>query len=146
VRSLVLRTIGALVAAGIGLGVAAAPASAAGDNTFRLTTGGVVGSGTYDHMMSIPEQPVPPIRITGTLTGRSYFRCAVIQVGRSGPADGLEWHTFGRHCGPGRTKFRVQANYMFRGVQPPVRLCSGWSPRQAERGRQCDLYRPPSDR
>ncbi|MCM4076463.1 hypothetical protein [Paractinoplanes hotanensis] len=32
-RSLVLRTIGALVAAGIGLGVAAAPASAAGDNT-----------------------------------------------------------------------------------------------------------------
>jgi len=70
----------------------------------------------------------------------------VIQVGRSGPADGLEWQTFGRHCGPGRTKVRVQANYMFRAVQPPVRLCSGWTLRQAERGRQCDLYRPPADR
>ncbi|MCO8269084.1 hypothetical protein M1L60_00610 [Actinoplanes sp. TRM 88003] len=145
-RSLVLRTLGVLIAAGIGATATAGPAAATGNNTFRLVSGGVVASGSYDHMMSIPEQPAPPIRVTGTLTGRDYFRCAVIQVGRSGPADGLEWQTFGRHCGPGRTKVRVQANYMFRGVQPPVRLCSGWSLRQAEQGRQCDLYRPPTDR
>lgn len=142
-RSLVLRTLGGLFASSVCLGVAAAPAEAAETTKFRLTAGGVVGSGTYEHMAG---QPVPPIRITGTLIGRSRFHCAVIQVARSGPADGIEWQTFGRHCGPGRTRFRVQASYLFRGVKPPVRLCAGRTMRQAERGRQCDQYQPPTDR
>ena len=145
-RSLVLRTLGSLVAAGVGLGVAAAPAAAADDATFRLATGGFVGHGTYHHMMSIPERPVPPIHIAGTLAGRSLFRCAVVQVARSGPADGIEWRTLGRQCGPGRTTFRTQTSYLFRGVQPPVRLCTGWTVSQAEQGRRCDQYRPPADR
>ena len=144
-RSLVLRTLGGLAAAGIALGAAAAPAAAADTATFRLATAGAAGYGTYERMMSLPEQPVPPFRITGTLVGRSWFRCAVIQVGRSGPADGLEWRTVGRQCGPGRTSFRAQASYLFRGVQPPVRLCSGWTTAQAERGRQCDVYQPAVD-
>ncbi len=145
-RSFLIRTLGGVVAAGVGLSVAAAPAAAAEATTFRLVAGGVVGYGTYEHMMSIPERPVPPIRITGTLAGRGLFRCAVIQVARSGPADGLEWHTFGRHCGRGRTGVKVQTSYLFRGVQPPVRLCAGWTASQAERGRRCDVYRPPADR
>ncbi len=131
--------------AGLGLGIAAAPAAAAPTSTFRLTAGGVAAHGTYRHMMGNPERPVPPFRITGTLAGRSLFGCAVIQVGRSGPADGLEWRTFGRHCGPGRTQVRVEASYLFRGVKPPVRLCAGRTPAQAERGRDCDEYRPAAD-
>nr|WP_296065366.1 hypothetical protein [uncultured Actinoplanes sp.] len=143
-RSLVLRTLGGLVAAGVGLGVAAAPA-AADTTTFRLATGGVVGYGTYRHVMSVPERPVPPIRIAATLVGHDPVRCAVIQVARSGPADGIEWHTFGGHCGRGRAGFRIQTSYLFRGVRPPVRLCVGWTASLAQRGRQCDLYRPPAD-
>ena len=144
-RSLVLRTLGGLVAAGLGLGVAAVPATAAPNTTFRLAAGNAVGSGLYQHVMSIPERPVLPISITGTLAARSLWRCAVIQVGRSGPADGLEWQTFGQHCGLGRKSVRTQANYMFRGVNPPVRLCAGLTVPQAERGRQCDLYQPPAN-
>jgi hypothetical protein len=140
-----LRTLSCVVAAGVSLSVASAPAAAADSSTFRLVAGGVVGHGTYERVSSIPEQPVPPFRIAGTLAGRSPFRCAVIQVARSGPADGIEWQTFGRHCGPGRTKFRVQASYLFRGVKPPVRLCAGRTTHQAERARQCDQYRPPAD-
>ena len=145
-RSLVIRALGGVVAAGIGLGVAAAPAAATGNSMFRLVTDAVHAHGSYERMMSIPERPVPPFRITGTLTGRSLWRCAVIQVARSGPADGLEWHTFGRHCGRGRTAVRVQASYLFRGVEPSVRLCAGWTVAQAERGRRCDVYQPPADR
>ncbi len=145
-RSLVLRTLGGLAATGVALVVAAAPAAAAGSTSFRLVSGNVVGYGTYQNMSSIPERPVPPFRITGTLVGRSLFRCAAIQVSRSGPADGLEWQTFGRHCGPGRTNVRVQANYLFRGVKPQVRLCTGRTVSQAEQGYQCDIYQPPTDR
>jgi hypothetical protein len=145
-RSLVLRTLGGLVAAGVGLGVAATPAAAAENSTFRLAAGGVVGYGTYRHMMSNPERPVPPIQIAGTLVGRSPARCAVAQVAYSGPADGIEWRTFSTLCGSGRTSFRIQASYLFRGVQPPVRLCAGRTPAQAERGRQCDQFRPPTTR
>ena len=145
-RSLVLRTLGGVVAAGLGLGVAATPAAAAGTTTFRLVTGGVVGYGTYELVRSVPEQPAPPIRIAATLVGRSLLHCAVMQVARSGPADGIEWQTFGRHCGLGRAAFRVQASYLFRGVKPPVRLCVGWTAPQAERGRQCDQYQPPTER
>ncbi|MGK5685453.1 hypothetical protein [Actinoplanes sp. URMC 104] len=145
-RSFVSRTLGGLVAAAVGLGVAATPAAAATSTSFRLVADGVVGYGTYEHMMGSPERPVPPIRIAGTLVGRSPLRCAVIQVARSGPADGLEWRTFGRHCGRGRTDVRVQTSYLFRGVQPPVRLCAGWSVAQAERARRCDQFRPPADR
>jgi len=141
VRSLVLSTL-----AGVALTAAATPAAAAEPGQFRLMAGSVVAHGKYERMMSIPEQPVPPFRITGTLTGRSLFRCAVVQVGGSGPADGLEWRTVARHCGPGRTPFRAEASYLFRGVQPPVRLCAGWATKQAEGGRQCDQYRPPADR
>ncbi|NMO50050.1 hypothetical protein HH310_02415 [Actinoplanes sp. TBRC 11911] len=122
-----------LVAA-VGLGVAPAPATA---DSFRLVAGGVVGHGTYQRN---------PIRIAGTLTGKGPSRCAAIQVARSGPADGIEWHTFGRHCGRGRTRFRVEASYLFRGVYPPVRLCAGRTIHQAERGRSCDRYQPPVDR
>ena len=145
-RSLVFRALGGLVIAGIGLGVAATPAAAGDTTTFRLVTRGAVGYGTYEHRVSVPDRPVAPIRITGTLAGRGVFRCAVMQVARSGPADGIEWRTFGRHCGPGRTGFRVQASYLFRGVKPAVRLCSGRTVSQAERGRRCDLYQPPADR
>lgn len=144
-RPLVSRTLGAVVAVGAVLGAVVTPAVAAGDNAFRLRAGSVVAQGTYGHMMSIPERPVPPFRIVGTMTGRSVFGCAVIQVGRSGPADGLEWRTVGKHCGVGRRSFDAQATYLFRGVKPPVRLCAGWSPAQAERGRRCDVYRPPAD-
>ncbi|MBM2615997.1 hypothetical protein JIG36_10560 [Actinoplanes sp. LDG1-06] len=144
-RSLVHRALGGVVAAGIGLGVAAAPAAAATTTNFRLSTSGVVGHGTYAQMMSNPERPVPPFRITGTLVGHSPFRCAVIQVARSGPTDGVEWDTFGRQCGPGRTNVRVQTSYLFRGVKPPVRLCGGWTVAQAARGTQCDLFRPPAE-
>ncbi|MCY1136827.1 hypothetical protein OWR29_02370 [Actinoplanes sp. Pm04-4] len=95
-------------------------------------------------MMSIPERPVPPFRITGALTGRNLFRCAVLQVGASGPADGLEWRTVARHCGRGRTPFRAQASYMFRGVQPPLRLCAGWTLTEAGQASRCDQYSPPA--
>jgi len=147
VRSLICRTLAGLVAVGVGLGVAAAPAAAAAETTkFRLTTGSVVANGTYERVAGPPEQPVPSFRIAGTLVGRSLFRfrCAVLQVARSGPADGVEWQTFGKHCGPGRTSFQVQASALFGGGTPPVRLCAGWSASQAERGRKCELYRPPA--
>ncbi|MEV4345839.1 hypothetical protein AB0J83_15315 [Actinoplanes sp. NPDC049596] len=145
-RSYFLRALGALTAAGVALVAVPTPAAAADPTTFRLGAGGFVSHGTYAHMMSIPEQPVPPIRITGTLSGRHWLRCAVLQVARSGPADGLEWQTYAHQCGRGRTDFRIQASYLFRGVNPPVRLCTGWTLTQAQRGRSCDLYRPPADR
>jgi hypothetical protein len=145
VRSLVLRTLGCLATAAVGLGVAAAPAAAAETSTFRLVAGGAVGYGTYEHRESTAEQPVPPFRITGTLVGLSRYRCAAIQVARSGPADGVEWRTFGSHCGRGRTTFRVQTSYLFRGVKPLVRLCAGRTTSQAEHARHCDTYRPPAD-
>lgn len=140
-RSLVLRTLGGLVAAGVGLGVAATPAAAAETSTFRLVAGGVVAQGAYRHA---PGTQAAPVRVQGTLAGRRLSGCAVIQVARSGPADGIEWQTFGRHCGPGRSRFRVEASYLFRGVQPPVRLCAGRTPYQAERAAQCEQYRPPA--
>lgn len=145
-RSFVARTLSGLVAVATGLGVAAAPAAAAGPPTFRLAAGGVVAQGSYEHIVSVPERPVPPILVAGHLSGRAKGRCAVIQVARSGPADGIEWQTFGRHCGRGRTGFRVQTSYLFRGVQPPVRLCPGRTVSQAERGRHCAVYQPAARR
>lgn len=145
-QSLALRTLGAVVAAGLGLSVAAVPAAAAESSRFRLVAGGAVAHGTYHRMMSVPERPVPPFSIAGSLVGRHPLRCAVVQVAGSGPADGLEWRTVGKQCGRGRTGFRVQTSYLFRGVKPPVRLCAGWTMVQAERGRRCDVYRPPTDR
>ncbi|MEU4242060.1 hypothetical protein [Actinoplanes sp. NPDC026619] len=133
----------AALAAGVGLGVVATPAAAAETTTFRLVSDGFIGTGTYEHS---PAGPGAPIRISGALAGRGLFRCAVVQVARSGPADGVEWQTFGRQCGPGRTRVRVEASYLFRGVKPPVRLCAGWTASQAERGGRCDTYRPPADR
>lgn len=140
-RSFVARTLSGLAATAAVLSVAAAPA-AAGPPTFRLTAGGVVAHGIYERVVSVPERPVPPILVAGSLAGRGRARCAVIQVARSGPADGIEWQTFGRHCGTGRSGFRVQTSYLFRGVQPPVRLCAGRTVSQAERARVCDVYRP----
>ncbi|WP_250030006.1 hypothetical protein [Paractinoplanes maris] len=144
-RSLVPRTLSGLIAAGAGLSVAAPPAAAADTTKFRLAAGSAVANGTYEYRTSL-QQVEPPFRITGTLIGRDRFRCAVVQVARSGPADGLEWRTFGRHCGPGATRFRVEASYLFRGVKPSVRLCAGRNPAQAEQGRQCDVYQPPAER
>ena len=145
-QSLVIRALGGLVVTGVSLSVVATPAAAAESSTFRLAASGAVGYGTYDRMMGIPERPVPPIRIAGTLVGRSLFRCAVVQVAGNGPADGIEWRTIGMQCGRGRTDFRIQTSYLFGGAKPPVRLCSGWTKSQAERGRRCDTHRPPADR
>jgi hypothetical protein len=141
-HSLVIRTLAGLVTTGVSLGVAAAPAEAAETTKFKLSIGGVVAYGTYKHFPSTPKQQTPSIRISGTLVARG--SCAALQVARSGPADGVEWQTSVGHCGAGRSRFQVQTSYMFRGVKPPVRLCAGRTLRQAERGQQCDQYRPPT--
>jgi hypothetical protein len=141
-RSLALRALAGLAVA-VGLVLSAAPAAAADVSTFRLVSGSVVGNGTYE---VVSGQSAAPIRIAGTLAGRSPSGCAVVQVAHSGPADGVEWQTFGRHCGRGRSAFRVRPSYLFRGVKPAVRLCSGRTLPEAERGRQCDLYQPSTER
>ncbi|OJF13939.1 hypothetical protein [Couchioplanes caeruleus] len=130
--------------AGIAVGALAGPASAA-DNTFELATGSVSAYGTYDRMMSIPERPVPPIRVSGTLAVNSANRCGVVQIAYNGPADGIEWRTFGQLCGKGKTNYTTTSNMLFGGFQPQVRLCKGTSVKKAERGTSCDTFTPVAD-
>ncbi|GAB1642928.1 hypothetical protein [Krasilnikovia sp. MM14-A1259] len=141
-KSLAARTLGIVAMAGIAVGVAAAPAAAALDNTFELATGSVSAYGTYDRMMSIPEHPVPPIRISGTLAVNSATACGVVQVAYNGPTDGIEWRTFGTLCGKGKTNYTTTSNLLFGGFQPAVRLCKGTTVKKAERGTACDTYMP----
>lgn len=143
-KSLVARTLGIVAMAGIGLGAGAAPAAAALGNTFELATGSVSAYGTYDRMMSIPEHPVAPIRISGTLAVNS-AKCGVVQVAYNGPTDGIEWRTFGALCGKGKTNYTTTSNFLFGGFQPQVRLCKGTTVTKAERGSSCDTFTPVAD-
>ena len=142
---LVTRAIGVLAGAGIAVGMAAVPAAAARP-TVDLSTRAVTAYGTYDVMMSIPERPVPPIQVRGTLAVAKRDRCGVIQIAYNGPTDGIEWRTFGRLCGRGKTNFLTRSGYLWGGSAPGLRLCSGRTVQRAELGRQCDIHRPPADR
>ncbi|MEU7904591.1 hypothetical protein [Actinoplanes sp. NPDC049118] len=141
-KSLAVRTLGIVAMAGFTVGVTAAPAAAALDNTFELSTASVSAYGTYDRMMSIPERPVPPIRISGTLAVNSANACGVVQVAYNGPTDGIEWRTFGSLCGKGKTNFTTTSVLLFGGFEPEVRLCRGTTVKKAERGTACDTFTP----
>ncbi|GAB2688835.1 hypothetical protein [Thalassiella azotivora] len=139
--SLVARTLGTVALVGAAIGAAAVPAAAV-DNTFQLAHGGVTASGTYDRMMSIPERPVPPVRVAGTLVVDSANRCGVVQIAQSGPADRTVWHTVAGRCGAGATTFTVNADLLRGSVDPDVRLCEGATPWQAVRGASCTSFTP----
>jgi hypothetical protein len=143
--SFVTRAIGVLAGAGITVTLAAVPAAAAGP-TFDLSTRGAAAHGRYDIMMSIPERPVPPVQISGTLAVTERNRCAVVQIAYNGPADGIEWRTLRALCGRGKKTFRARSGYLWGGSAPGLRLCSGRSVPQAELGRRCDVHRPATNR
>ncbi|MEV6595832.1 hypothetical protein AB0M36_03100 [Actinoplanes sp. NPDC051346] len=143
-KSLVARTSVIVAMAGIAVGAMAGPAAAL-DNGFELAKGSVSAYGTYDRMMSIPERPVPPIRVSGTLAVNSANQCGVVQIAYNGPTDGIEWRTFGKLCGKGKTNFTTTSNLLFGGFQPEVRLCKGTSVKKAERGTSCDTFTPVAD-
>ncbi|MGX6604571.1 hypothetical protein ACWKSP_20930 [Micromonosporaceae bacterium Da 78-11] len=134
-----LVTLGALAVA---MTVAASPASAATRDTFELTAGVASAYGTYHRMMSIPERPVPPVQVSGTLAVNGSHRCGVVQIAYNGPADGIEWRTLSHLCGPGKTNFRASTNLLWGGAQPQLRLCKGGTVAKAERGLRCDVYTP----
>ncbi|MEU4477221.1 hypothetical protein AB0F68_04000 [Micromonospora sp. NPDC023966] len=137
------RTLGALAGTGIALVVAAPPAAAA-DDTFQLAAGSATAYGTYQLMMSIPERPVPPVAVDGTLAVNHRGRCAVVQIAYNGPADGIEWRTVNSLCGRGRTTFQGRADHLRGGFLPSLRLCAGRTMAQAERGDRCDVHAPAS--
>jgi hypothetical protein len=143
-QSLVTRTIGILAGAGIAVTMAAVPAAAAG-RTFDLSARAVTAHGSYDTMMSIPERPVPPVQIRGTLAVTKRDRCGVVQIAYNGPADGIEWRTLSTLCGRGKTTFLARSGYLWGGFTPGLRLCSGRTVERAERGRQCDIHTPSED-
>jgi hypothetical protein len=122
----------------------ATPALAA-DNTFELSSGKASAYGTYDRMMSIPERPVPPIAVNGTLAVNRSNRCAVVQIAYNGPADGIEWRTLNSLCRPGKTNFSTSSGFLWGGAHPEVRLCTGTTVKRAEQGRNCDVFTPPAD-
>jgi hypothetical protein len=134
-----------LAVTGASVAMAATPALAA-DNTFELSAGRATAYGTYDRMMSIPEQPVPPIAVIGTLAVNGRARCAVVQIAYNGPADGIEWRTLNSLCGPGKTGFSARSEFLWGGFQPELRLCTGITVKRAERGRDCDVFTPVADR
>ncbi|KAB1912088.1 hypothetical protein [Micromonospora sp. AMSO31t] len=140
---LVSRSLCALAGAGLAV-VAAAPPAAAADSTFDLAAGGASAYGTYQLMMSIPEQPVPPVAVDGTLAVNQRHRCAVVQIATNGPADGLEWRTLNSLCGRSKTNVQARASYLWGGFLPSLRLCTGRTVAQAERGDRCDVHVPPS--
>ncbi|GIF15857.1 hypothetical protein [Actinoplanes teichomyceticus] len=136
-------TISALgVLAGVGAVLAMGAPAAAADHTFDLATGGAAAYGTYDRMMSIPERPVPPIRVQGTLALNGRNRCAVVQIAANGPADGIEWRTLNSLCQPGKTNFSAASDYLWGGFEPGLRLCVGATVQRAEQGRDCDVHTP----
>ncbi|GAA3342244.1 hypothetical protein GCM10020358_36510 [Amorphoplanes nipponensis] len=140
----VTRFTAILAGAGLALAGAAAPAAAAGP-TFALRAGAATASGSYAFMMSIPERPVPPIRIRGTLTVAGPGRCGVVQLAQNGPADGIEWRTLARRCGPGRRAFGAEPGYLWGGFAPQLRLCVGRTVAKAELGRRCAVHHPPAE-
>ena len=143
-RSISVRAFSILAGAGLAVAFAATPAMADG-NTFDLTAGSATAYGTYDMMMSIPERPVPPVAVDGTLAVDSRHRCAVVQIARNGPADGIEWHTVTSLCRPGKTGFRARSGLLWGGAKPELRLCVGTTLKRAERGHTCATHTPPAD-
>lgn len=143
--SLGVRMLGAVAVTGIALVAGASPATAAADSDFALERAGVSAYGSYDMMMSIPERPVPPVAVNGTLAVNAPGRCGVVQVATNGPADELVWRTFASLCAPGKTTAQTRAELMFGGFKPQLRLCVGTTVARAERGRTCDTYVPPVD-
>ncbi|GIF30507.1 hypothetical protein Aut01nite_34930 [Actinoplanes utahensis] len=91
-----------------------------------------------------PRVTKPDGRITITLKVTGGTRCGVLQTTTNGPADGIEWYTFGVLCKPGTATFRTEANRLpwSAATLPSVRLCNGLSPALAE-GDECDGYEPP---
>jgi hypothetical protein len=143
-KSRIHRFVAALAGAGLAVVATAAPAVAStADNRFDLSAGSASAYGTYDHMMSIPERPVPPVLVTGTLAVNKPKKCAVAQIAYNGPADGIEWRTLTTLCGPGKTNFKAQSGYLWGGAQPQLRLCVGKSLKWAKRGIRCDVHTPP---
>lgn len=143
-KSFVSRAVGVIAVAGAAIALAATPALAA-DNTFELAAGKATAYGTYDRMMSIPERPVPPIAVNGTLAVNGRDRCAVVQIAYNGPADGIEWRTLNSLCRPGKTNFAARSELLWGGFQPEVRLCTGVTVKRAELGRNCDVFTPAAD-
>ncbi|GIE34260.1 hypothetical protein Ait01nite_073050 [Actinoplanes italicus] len=139
------RITAIIVGAGAAVVMAATPALAA-DNTFELSAGRATAYGTYDRMMSIPERPVPPVAVNGTLAVNGRARCAVVQIAYNGPADGIEWRTLNSLCGRGKTGFSARSEFLWGGSQPEVRLCTGSTVARAERGRDCDVFTPAANR
>ena len=142
-KNVAASALGALAGVGVALAVAS-PATAA-DNTFDLAAGHASAYGTYDRMMSIPEMPVPPIKVRGTLAINGRGRCAIVQIADNGPADGIEWRTLNRLCGPGRTTFTATPELLRGGFEPALRLCAATTVRRAELGRNCDVHTPAAD-
>ncbi|GAA4606483.1 hypothetical protein BJY16_005855 [Actinoplanes octamycinicus] len=130
--------LGAL--AGLGMVLTLASPAVAADNSFELAAGPASAYGTYDRMMSIPERPVPPVKVQGTLAMNSRNRCGVVQIAANGPADGLVWHTLTSLCGPGKTNFNTTSALLWGGAEPDLRVCAGATVRRAERGGNCDVH------
>ncbi|MFC4067168.1 hypothetical protein [Actinoplanes subglobosus] len=139
------RALGILAGTGALLALTAGPALAA-DNTFSLAAGKATAYGTYDRMMSIPERPVPPVAVNGTLAMNGRNQCAVVQISYNGPADGIEWRTLNSLCRPGKTNFAARSELLWGGGQPELRLCSGNTVKRAEQGRSCGSFSPAANR
>ena len=132
------------VVTAMGLALMPAPVATGADNTaFELSNSRISAYGTYRMMSSVPERPVPPIAIQGTLAVNNPARCGVVQLAKNGPADGIEWTTLASLCRRGKTNFRTTTSFLWGGARPPVRLCTGGTKKQAELGRNCDVYTPP---
>ncbi|GGQ73611.1 hypothetical protein [Couchioplanes azureus] len=161
-----IRALAVCLTAGIACAAGASPAVAAGDpgaaaggtaaaadrtavaaegTEFELSAGRVTATGIYDLAMSIPERPVPPVVVSGTLANYGRTGCGVVQLAANGPADEIVWPTLAYVCGPGRTAFQARSAYLFGGAKPPLRLCVGPTLAHAESGRHCDVYTPPPD-
>lgn len=127
----------------IALLLAGAMLATAPANAFALTAGKASTYGTYDQMMSIPERPVPPIAVSGTLAvnGR---QCAVVQIAYNGPTDAIAWKTISGLCNPGKTNYRTTSELLRGGAKPPLRLCAGTGARKAAQGLSCRVYTPPA--
>jgi hypothetical protein len=128
--------------AGVGAVLAMASPAMAADNTFDLSAGRASAYGTYDRMMSIPERPVPPVKVQGTLAMNGRNRCGVVQIAFNGPADGIEWRTLAGLCTPGKTNYTATSELLWGGAEPALRVCTGTTVRRAEQGRVCDVHSP----
>jgi hypothetical protein len=142
-KNIAVSAFGALAAAGTVLAMGS-PAAAA-DNAVDLVAGGATAYGAYNLMMSIPERPVPPVKVDGTLALNRRGQCAVVQIAYNGPADGIEWRTLNSLCRPGKTNFAVTSGYLWGGFRPELRLCVGATVKRAEQGNTCDVHTPAAD-